>query len=336
MTKTETTQDTDAFGVWRQLYDANERPGPRRSSRRWNLRVRRSSGRLLETVAAQKSVRDNMRAYLETMNVPTREDIARLGELVIGLEEKSDRIADRLDGSTTYFARNRLGRQDRRHRPSAPARPPRSPRSTRCQAARHVDRALRRGYPGRQDRQVAKRLDTIDRAVRSRAVEAGKPVRPAPRAARGDWLAARSGPLPPPDRRETRQRCRCSLRRPGRPPRSPPLTSRPRRDGCRRMSPTAAPRVPDAALACGPRPIARSRWHASSWVHADAPVGQTPKELIWRKNKARLYRYVRSKPATHRATSSSSCRSSTAPTSWTCGRGGASSSTSSARVMRSS
>ena len=33
---------------------------------------------------------------------------------------------------------------------------------------------------------------------------------------------------------------------------------------------------------------------------ADAPVGQTPKELIWRKNKARLYRYTRSEPATHR------------------------------------
>jgi polyhydroxyalkanoate synthase len=33
---------------------------------------------------------------------------------------------------------------------------------------------------------------------------------------------------------------------------------------------------------------------------ADAPVGLTPKEIIWRKNKARLYRYVRSTPATHR------------------------------------
>jgi polyhydroxyalkanoate synthase subunit PhaC len=32
----------------------------------------------------------------------------------------------------------------------------------------------------------------------------------------------------------------------------------------------------------------------------DAPVGLTPKELVWRKNKARLYRYTRSEPATHR------------------------------------
>jgi hypothetical protein len=31
------------------------------------------------------------------MNVPTREDIARLGELVVGLEEKIDQVVDRLD-----------------------------------------------------------------------------------------------------------------------------------------------------------------------------------------------------------------------------------------------
>jgi len=90
---------TDPFEVWRQLYDTNERT--------WSAALEqamgdpefgKSSGKLLETMlAAQKSVRDNMRTYLETMNVPTREDIARLGELVIGLEEKIDQVADRLD-----------------------------------------------------------------------------------------------------------------------------------------------------------------------------------------------------------------------------------------------
>jgi hypothetical protein len=90
---------TDPFEVWRQLYDANERT--------WSAALEQamgsqefgdSSGKLLETMlAAQKSVRDNMRTYLETMNVPTREDIARLGELVIGLEEKIDQVIDRLD-----------------------------------------------------------------------------------------------------------------------------------------------------------------------------------------------------------------------------------------------
>jgi polyhydroxyalkanoate synthase len=32
----------------------------------------------------------------------------------------------------------------------------------------------------------------------------------------------------------------------------------------------------------------------------EAPVGQTPKEAIWRKNKARLYRYLRASPPTRR------------------------------------
>ena len=57
-----------------------------------------ASGKMLETMLeAQKAVRDNMRTYLETINVPTREDIGRLGELVVGLEEKIDQLADRLD-----------------------------------------------------------------------------------------------------------------------------------------------------------------------------------------------------------------------------------------------
>lgn len=141
MTKTEeASQSTDVFGIWRELYDANEKA--------WTAALEQamgtpefgeSSGRLLETmVAAQKSVRDNMRAYLETMNVPTREDIARLGELVVGLEEKSDQIADRLDALDDVIR-------------------------TQSAEARKIDR-------------IAKRLDTIDRAVRSRTVGAGKPA----------------------------------------------------------------------------------------------------------------------------------------------------------------
>ena len=100
MTKAKgTSRETDPFETWRQLYDANERA--------WSTALGEamgspefadSSGKMLETMlAAQKSVRDNMRTYLETMNVPTREDIARLGELVIGLEEKIDQLADRFD-----------------------------------------------------------------------------------------------------------------------------------------------------------------------------------------------------------------------------------------------
>jgi hypothetical protein len=100
MTKSEEAgRATDPYETWRQMYDANERA--------WSAALGEamgspefadSSGKMLETMlAAQKSVRDNMRTYLETMNVPSREDIARLGELVVGLEEKIDQVADRLD-----------------------------------------------------------------------------------------------------------------------------------------------------------------------------------------------------------------------------------------------
>ena len=88
----------DPFEVWRQIYETNERA--------WNAVLERtvnnpsfaeSSGKILETfLAAQKTVRDNMRSYLEQINLPTREDIARLGELIVALEEKVDQVDDRL------------------------------------------------------------------------------------------------------------------------------------------------------------------------------------------------------------------------------------------------
>jgi polyhydroxyalkanoic acid synthase PhaR subunit len=100
MTKGETRGgDTDPFETWRQLYDANERAWTSALEQAMGSpQFSETSGKMLETMlAAQKSVRDNMRTYLETMNVPTREDIARLGELVVGLEEKIDQLGDRLD-----------------------------------------------------------------------------------------------------------------------------------------------------------------------------------------------------------------------------------------------
>src|ERR671939_828525 len=88
----------DPFELWRQIYETNERA--------WNAVLERtvntpafaeSSGKILETfLSAQKTVRDNMRAYLEQVNLPTREDISRLGELIVGLEEKIDQLDDRL------------------------------------------------------------------------------------------------------------------------------------------------------------------------------------------------------------------------------------------------
>ena len=165
MTKTqEAGPDTDVFAVWRQLYDANEKAWTSALEQAMGTsEFSESSGRLLETMlAAQKSVRDNMRAYLETMNVPTREDIARLGELIVGLEEKSDQIADRLD-VLEADSQGRSGDSDRLAQIS--------------KGLEAIDRALRgRAAEVAKIDRMAKRLESIERAVGSRAVASGKPA----------------------------------------------------------------------------------------------------------------------------------------------------------------
>jgi polyhydroxyalkanoic acid synthase PhaR subunit len=189
MTNTEeTTQETDAFGVWRQLYDANEKAWTSALEQAMGTsEFGESSGRLLETMlAAQKSVRDNMRAYLETMNVPTREDIARLGELVIGLEEKSDQIADRLDALDGVIRTQSAGAGKIDRIGGRLDAIDRALRSQATQVAKiqkiakrldTIDRGLRsQATQVAKIDKIAKRLDTIDRAVRSRTVDAGKPA----------------------------------------------------------------------------------------------------------------------------------------------------------------
>src|SRR5437762_10527373 len=96
----ESTRTGEAWDLWREMYEANERTWTSALEQAMNRdEFGKSSGKMLEAMlAAQKAVRENMRAYLESVNVPTREDIARLGELVLGIEEKIDQLADRLDG----------------------------------------------------------------------------------------------------------------------------------------------------------------------------------------------------------------------------------------------
>ena len=88
---------SDPFELWKQIYEANERA--------WNGALEQamatpafaeSQGKLMEALLnGQQTLRHQMRAYLEALNVPTREDIARLGELIVGLEEKIDQLGDR-------------------------------------------------------------------------------------------------------------------------------------------------------------------------------------------------------------------------------------------------
>jgi polyhydroxyalkanoic acid synthase PhaR subunit len=88
----------DPFDLWNQVYQAHEHA--------WKAVLERSmatpafaeaQAKLLETVLnAQKTVREQSRLYLEALNAPTREDLARLGKMIVSLEEKIDQLDDRL------------------------------------------------------------------------------------------------------------------------------------------------------------------------------------------------------------------------------------------------
>jgi polyhydroxyalkanoic acid synthase PhaR subunit len=102
---------SDPFELWKQIYEANERA--------WNGALEQamatpafaeSQGKLMEALLnGQQTLRHQVRAYQEALNVPTREDIARLGELIIGLEEKIDQLGDRFERIEAAMARARTG-----------------------------------------------------------------------------------------------------------------------------------------------------------------------------------------------------------------------------------
>jgi polyhydroxyalkanoic acid synthase PhaR subunit len=89
---------TDPFALWKQWYEQNEKA--------WGSSVAQATGteafaemqgKMLESfLAFQKTLRDASRAQLEALGLPTRDDVARLGEIVLGLEEKIDQLAERL------------------------------------------------------------------------------------------------------------------------------------------------------------------------------------------------------------------------------------------------
>jgi uncharacterized coiled-coil protein SlyX len=93
---TQETPRSDPFEIWRQLYEANEQA--------WTKTLKdvttapsyvEAQGKMLEIfLAYQKQLRDTMSSQLTAFNLPTRDDVSRLGELVIGVEEKIDKIDD--------------------------------------------------------------------------------------------------------------------------------------------------------------------------------------------------------------------------------------------------
>ncbi len=121
----EPNEQKDLYALWRQLYDANEKVWSQATGEFMESQAfAQWQGRMLETfLAFQKTWKDSATAQLQAANIPTRDDIARLGELILGLEEKIDQLADR------------VGAADRRP-PPPPPRPRGKPQKSSPRRAR--------------------------------------------------------------------------------------------------------------------------------------------------------------------------------------------------------
>ncbi len=88
----------DPFALWRQWYEASEKAWGKAAADATDTEAYAAlQGRMLESyLAFQKTARGMATAQLETMNLASRDDVARLGELILGLEEKVDQLMDEL------------------------------------------------------------------------------------------------------------------------------------------------------------------------------------------------------------------------------------------------
>lgn len=88
----------DPFELWKQFYEANEQAWTKTLKEMTTTQdYAEAQGKMLESMLAfQKTMRDSMSAQLSSLNLPTRDDVSRLGELILSLEEKIDQLDDRM------------------------------------------------------------------------------------------------------------------------------------------------------------------------------------------------------------------------------------------------
>ncbi|MFO0576172.1 MAG: hypothetical protein U1A78_19385 [Polyangia bacterium] len=89
----------DPFKIWRQAFEVSEQLFTSAIERTLNTtQFAEANGKLMELILlSMKTARGNVKTLLHTLNFPSREDSARLGQLVLALEEKVDQVHDRLD-----------------------------------------------------------------------------------------------------------------------------------------------------------------------------------------------------------------------------------------------
>ena len=105
----------DPFQFWRDLYAQSYSQGEAALGKTLEQGMGTEAfaamiGQTLDAyVSFHKALRDSLNRYLETMNVPSRDDFARVGAQIVALEHKVDALDEKLDD-----LRDRLADRDRR------------------------------------------------------------------------------------------------------------------------------------------------------------------------------------------------------------------------------
>jgi polyhydroxyalkanoic acid synthase PhaR subunit len=101
----------DPMQFWRDFYQQSEAAWGKALEQSMDTEAYASMiGQTLEAyVSFQKALRDSMNRYLETMNLPSRDDFSRLAAQVVALEAKIDALDEKLDDLL-----DRSGERDRK------------------------------------------------------------------------------------------------------------------------------------------------------------------------------------------------------------------------------
>lgn len=103
----------DPFVLLRKVYDTVEQlTEPALEKLLTTKRFAKLNGKVMSAILlSHRATRESVSAMLHLWNFPAREDILRLGELTLQLEEKIDKLRDRIDDLEKRMAKS-AGGQD--------------------------------------------------------------------------------------------------------------------------------------------------------------------------------------------------------------------------------
>lgn len=100
------TNTIDPFEIWKKVYDQTESYWSKVLDE--NLATEDFSkglGKVLDmNLQYKKLVNDSISAYLEQMNIPSKDDLAKLASLIINVETKVEQIEEVVEGAIVVQA----------------------------------------------------------------------------------------------------------------------------------------------------------------------------------------------------------------------------------------